>query len=608
MSTPLRILAPLLLGSIALLGAEADGMPDFSPLPPGIKAEPVIDGRPVAAEPGSGDPARFGCSPSGAAPPVLRLEVGVPPAEAGTARLTWPSRRPLAKGATLLMRLLARALRPQPETDLGSITAFGADRATTRWFAWPGFPVPRAWTVLERPVVCPADFAAGRAEFGITYGAVAQELEVARFEVLDCGVGTPPESLPRTASSYQGREPDAPWRAAAAERIERLRKGDLRIRVVDRAGHPVAGAAVHARMTRHAFAFGSEILFYALLRPEPEYARYREMIRSCFNSVTLSGPDWRGWDKPGAEARQEHRRSVLAALQWCDDNHLPVIGHNLVWPGEGGNRWRYLPDDIIALAKAGDGAELARRVDARIDDVTAAFRGRFSRWVAVNEAVDNHLLQNVLGPDAVAGWFRRARSGDPATPLIYNDYCMLSGFPTRERNDRLFALVRGLLDAGAPVAELGEQAHFGEAGIGIDRMLATLDRFAALGLPIRITEFDMSSPDARLQADYLRDFYTAAFSHPAVCGITMWGFWEERHWKPAAALWDRGWNIRPNGEAYMDLVFKRWWTDERLATDAAGTCSLRGFCGTYRIDAGDRGGATVELGRDGAAAVIELEP
>ena len=57
-------------------------------------------------------------------------------------------------------------------------------------------------------------------------------------------------------------------------------------------------------------------------------------------------------------------------------------------------------------------------------------------------------------------------------------------------------------------------------------ILRLLDRYARLELPIKITEFDVDVADESLQADYTRDFLYAAFSHPSVSGIQLWGFWK----------------------------------------------------------------------------------
>ena len=99
---------------------------------------------------------------------------------------------------------------------------------------------------------------------------------------------------------------------------------------------------------------------------------------------------------------------------------------------------------------------------------------------------------------------------------------------------------------------------------------------------IKITEFDIAITQEAVQADYTRDFMTMVFSHPSVKGILSWGFWENRHWEPNAAMYTSDWSIKPNGIAYNDLVFNDWWTkDTTLISDANGQVSLNGFLGTY---------------------------
>ena len=75
------------------------------------------------------------------------------------------------------------------------------------------------------------------------------------------------------------------------------------------------------------------------------------------------------------------------------------------------------------------------------------------------------------------------------------------------------------------------------------------------------------------------------FSHPAVTGVLMWGFWEGRHWRPRAAMVRKDWTLKPNGQAWMDLVEKQWWTDERGKTGPDGEYKIRGFLGDYEITA-----------------------
>ena len=121
-----------------------------------------------------------------------------------------------------------------------------------------------------------------------------------------------------------------------------------------------------------------------------------------------------------------------------------------------------------------------------------------------------------------------------------------------------------------------------------------LDRFAKFGLPIQATELDINVEDEEVQGDYMRDFLTAFFSHPATEAITQWGFWEGQHWIPRAALLRKDWSVKPNGRAFTDLVRKEWWTDAHGVTGPDGRFQTRGFLGDYEVEV-KTGGFTKRL-------------
>jgi GH35 family endo-1,4-beta-xylanase len=238
------------------------------------------------------------------------------------------------------------------------------------------------------------------------------------------------------------------------------------------------------------------------------------------------------------------------------------------------------------------------------DEVTAC-RGLLVDWDVVNEPCDNHVITDILGEDAMAEWFALARAHDPAAKLYINDFNILAAagqdFVHQDRYERWIHL---LIDRGAPLDGIGMQGHFDWGLTPPDTLLRILDRYAAFGREIAVTEFDIDITDERLQADYLRDFMTTLFSHPAVGAIIMWGFWEGSHWRPNAALWRRDWSLKPVGQAWLDLVFKDWWTEATGRTNAAGRFTTRGFLGDYLISAGlgnQRASANVSLTRTGTA-------
>lgn len=57
-----------------------------------------------------------------------------------------------------------------------------------------------------------------------------------------------------------------------------------------------------------------------------------------------------------------------------------------------------------------------------------------------------------------------------------------------------------------------------------------LDRVAKAGLPIWISELDIRESDVEIRADHYEDLVRLFFSHDAVEGILLWGFWDGAHW------------------------------------------------------------------------------
>lgn len=543
---------------------------------------------------------------------LLRLEVTVPPAQPWLAQVVARSTSAVAAGDVLMASLEIRATAFDPGTGEAALQLVlqqshppyrGGDEAL--------IVATNAWQRHEVPLRASVDAAEGQMQLALNFGLCRQAVEVRGVQVTNLGPLASVAGLRQPAPTYPGREPDAAWRAAADERIERLRKANLTIHLRDASGQPIPGAVVRARLVRHAFPFGTAVVTSRLLGDRPDDLQYRRVLVSRFNAAVFeSDMKWPQWERGDPPARARRREDVLRAVDWLRKEGLSVRGHALVWPGWGDGK-AFVPPDVIALVERGDTDALRRRIAARIADAAGTFAGRVDEWDVVNEPLHNRRLQEVLGDAALTEWFRQARRADPAARLYLNEFAMLSyGALDGAKLDALYDLIRRVRDSGAPIDALGEQAHFREVLVGPARMLATLDRFATLGLPIRITEFDVAVDDERLQADYTRDFLTAAFSHPAVNGVLMWGFWEGQHAEPRAALWRRDWSAKPAAEAYEDLLLRRWHTDVTAITDARGTAEVRGFRGRYELSVAGVDGSEqvrqVDLSGEGATVAIRL--
>lgn len=264
--------------------------------------------------------------------------------------------------------------------------------------------------------------------------------------------------------------------------------------------------------------------------------------------------------------------------QHCRDNDIEARGHVLIWPS-----WKYCPESL--KKHEDDPPALRMKTLEHIEDVLTRLRTlELAEYDVMNEPRANHVLMDICGQGIVAEWFNKAARTDPNAIMYINEYDIISGGGLSTVSQDIYhRTVKHLLSEDAAVQGIGMQCHFGEALTPPARILTILDRFAAFGLPVQVTEFDVALADEKTQADYTRDFLTAVFSHPSTSGIILWGFWEGDQWKPLGALLRKDWSLKPNARAYMDLVLKEWWTDAALTTDAQGNAEARGFLGTYEI-------------------------
>jgi hypothetical protein len=141
-------------------------------------------------------------------------------------------------------------------------------------------------------------------------------------------------------------------------------------------------------------------------------------------------------------------------------------------------------------------------------------------------------------------------------------------------------------------------------------LLQTLDKLGAHGLPIEITEYDTEISDGTLDAQFMKDFMTAIFSHPSVEGFIMWGFWDGAHWHKRAPIFNEDWTEKPTGQVYEQLVLRDWRTNTDGVTDANGVYHVRGFLGDYEVTVSD-GSKTVRstatLTKDGLPWMVVLK-
>jgi GH35 family endo-1,4-beta-xylanase len=424
-------------------------------------------------------------------------------------------------------------------------------------------------------------------------GFKAGEIELTGLSLEDWGVNPnpPPKAIGGTQDPFGGIEAKPGWQEEAEKRIDRIRRGNLLIRVVDGHGQPVQGAVVKVAQQTTKFRFGTALAATPLFDPGPDGQKYRAIVLKLFNAAVMENElKWQSEDWVPAGTADK-------MLAWCHQNGLSVRGHNLLWPS-----YKYLPKSVTDLR----GDALRDAIHKHITDYVSQHRGEVYVWDVINEAVTNTEVTQSVGPGILVDAYKWAREADPNVLLAYNDFAILNNRAGANDGHKEAAamVIRRLLDAGAPVTSLGIQGHMSLPLTHGDRLLDILDEWAKFGLPLEITEYDAAIKDDALHAAYLREFLTAVYSHPAVTSFLMWGFWEGAHWLAAqgGAMYHKDWTPRPSVAVYEELVLKKWRTNVTLRSNRLGMAKTRAYLGDLMVQAtygGRTSSATVTVDKAG---------
>ncbi len=366
----------------------------------------------------------------------------------------------------------------------------------------------------------------------------------------------------------------------ADSRIERVRKADVTVRVVDRLGKPVAGAQVEIQQTRHAFLFGCNIFPLFSYQGE-QYEKYGGQFAALFNYATLAFY----WGAYEPERGRKGRDLQERMARWCQQHRIATKGHPLVWH-EVYPRWA--PNEVD---------EVKPLLRNRVKEIVSEFKGLIDRWDVVNEATASAHYSN-----GVANWIKRdgaasmvaeclswAREANPRAILLYNDYNISPSFEQ---------LVEELIRRKAPFDAVGIQSHMHRGEWPLERVWQVCETYSRFGKPLHFTETTVlsgeygferpqpwpSTPDGEArQADYVEKFYTLLFSHPAVEAITWWDFMDGGWQGAPAGLVRADLSPKPVYHRLSRLIKGKWWTQDVTRTNARGEAKLRAFLGDYRV-------------------------
>jgi len=496
----------------------------------------------------------------------------------------------LDAGDRLLVVIWVRSENPEG----GLVNFYIEDNVTYFKEMTFAMPIGNAWTQLLIPVELEDSYTIGDLSLGFHFGYQAQTILFGGVGVLNFNELYPLSQLPSQIGNqfYGGHESDAPWRSAAADRIEQIRKADLRVVVTGPDNEPIPDAEVQARMLKHAYGFGSAVTGCRLAGNPCQDNVYQSKILDLdgqghgFNEVVFENDlKWDSWEEQwfGPPA------NVANAAQWLDAQGIRMRGHTLVWPG-----CSYLPDDLCN--NLSNPIYLKNRIDARLQ-TALTFPGLSDvvrEWDVLNEITANRDLEYAFegqpgyptGRELYSDIFKKVKEIDPGVGTWLNDYVTISqNNSSGVVYDRYKNFTAEIIANGGDIDGIGFQGHIGAFPTSIYKVYDILEDFhQTFGLRAKITEYDIDTyAGEQVAANYMRDFLTMVFSHPSTDAFLMWGFWDGAHWHADAPIFRQDWSLKPSGEVFLDLVFNEWWTDVFANTAANGVATIRGFKGQYEI-------------------------
>ncbi|RAV99031.1 endo-1,4-beta-xylanase [Pseudochryseolinea flava] len=301
-----------------------------------------------------------------------------------------------------------------------------------------------------------------------------------------------------------------------------------------------------------------------------------KFILKHFNSITPENVM-----KPGPihpEENRYHWKDADNIVAFAQKNNLKVRGHALCWHQQTGD-WFFKDSQGKLVSKQ----VLLGRLKDHITTVVSRYKGKIYAWDVVNEAIDDdpkNLLRNSLwyqicGEEFIVKAFEYAHAADPDALLFYNDY----NTERPEKRERVYKLLKKLVDAKVPIHGVGLQAHWSIFEPTRQELEDAIKQFSSLGLKIQFTELDVSvykwekfdrekkpgetdtyTPDLEEKqvAQYKMFFETFIKYKSVITGITFWNVSDrytwldfypvkgrknypllfDQHYKPKRAYWE----------------------------------------------------------------------
>ncbi|MHA7966539.1 endo-1,4-beta-xylanase [Paenibacillus sp. CAU 1782] len=244
-------------------------------------------------------------------------------------------------------------------------------------------------------------------------------------------------------------------------------------------------------------------------------------------------------------------------VSFAKENGMALRFHTLVWHSQVG-AWFFKDAEGQPMIDETDPDKMERnkelllqRLDTHVTAIVERYKDDIRDWDVVNEVIEPgdpdgmraSEWYKITGTDFIATAFRAAReAGGPEIRLYINDY----GTDNPVKRDRLYELVKELLEQDVPIDGVGHQTHIDVYGPTVNSIIDSMVKFADLGLDNQVTELDMSLyrwndrsdygnqvPESvlELQADRYGELFEAFKANKDILSaVVLWGISDDHTW------------------------------------------------------------------------------
>lgn len=303
---------------------------------------------------------------------------------------------------------------------------------------------------------------------------------------------------------------------------------------------------------------------------------YWQIMKDTASVMAISEFSWKGnWTGRG----QYNFADLDMIVNYVIDNGWEAYGSHLVEGVDRANMPDWLGNSHFTRQ------EYIDILKEHVQTMVKRYASRVKIWNIANEAIQRSygpggdFWNDVIGPEYIGMCFQWAHEADPNAILILNgDRNDSPRSEEAQKNiEKTYRVVKDLKAKGVPIDGIGMQMHLfspWDAGgtPNKDEVIATMRRFAELGVKVYVTEFSVNldkvsgtqAEKYQKEADIYRDMLSACLDSGVCAGFTFWGLADQWTWEvrwnnlkdAAPALYDQNYQAKPAYDAVWDVLSK----------------------------------------------------